>query len=1031
MNGLDGHAGFKVDSVNANPSGIWTIKYSGAAAGDNEYISVIVTDGTSSTVKYYGRIAAASSADNAVARVNLLDKVGQDDKVYVFNEQYNEGSAIDLASGATEITSIKKDYGWDEGSGTEQAPYIIANANDWISLQKYVAAGENTAGLYWRLGANIEVTDIMVGMLRHPFEGTFDGDGYTLTFTSINHPERTAPFRYIRNATICNLHVNGNITGTEIRASGLIGENSGYSLVYNCRVSVKVEGSSLVGGFCIGTGNELCINGCVFDGQISGLEQSGGFVAWGTSGLDIVNCVCAPQSGSSITGGTFYYAGDGTGTARVANSYYMEALGAEQGKKGYRVTAAKGAKIDFGLGEYNDVSGITEHATGLGYDGVFYAGGGEEVHLFLAEGKTYSASAGTLIEIPNTTNGYMLVMPDKDVEIYALNDLTGAEVKLSATVFTYNGKVQKPAIKTISGETLTPGTDYTAKWSNASSKNAGTYTVTITGRGKYIGTTKATYTIKPKGITPTVTLAKKEYTYTGKAQKPAVTVKDGNMKLVADADYTVTYASGRKNAGTYKVTVKLQGNYSGSATATFKIVPAKVSLPVAKSGLTYNGAKQTGVAAAAHYTVTGGTQTNAGTYTAKATLKDTKNYTWSDGKTTAKSIKWTIAKANIKSAAVASIKDQTFTGAALKPAPVVKMTLNGKPVTLKAGTDYKVTYKNNTVPGTATVTIIGQGNFTGNKTTTFKIVKAKATATRLSGNNRYTTSQAIADAYKEALGVKQFDAVCVADGTNYPDALAGSYLAALKKAPIISIDKNNPTAANTLGALAYIKKNLKPKGTVYLLGGSGSVPEVLEKALKSCGFTVKRVWGQNRYLSNIEILKEGKVVAGSEIIVCTGADFADALSASATGKPVLLVGGKALLAEQKEYLKAVNAGKFTIIGDQTVVLAEIENELKTFAPVTRVTGRTTYERSVAIAKKYFPGIQAHINIADGKNFPDALCGGPMAVLTGGPLLLVDEPATIMDPVLAYVKTARTFKVTIFGGPGSVSDALVNKILSVN
>ena len=55
----------------------------------------------------------------------------------------------------------------------------------------------------------------------------------------------------------------------------------------------------------------------------------------------------------------------------------------------------------------------------------------------------------------------------------------------------------------------------------------------------------------------------------------------------------------------------------------------------------------------------------------------------------------------------------------------------------------------------------------------------------------------------------------------------------------------------------------------------------------------------------------------------------------------------------------------------------------------------------------------------------------MAVLSGGPLLLVDEPAVILDPVLAYVKTARTFKVTIYGGPGSVSDALVNKILSVN
>ena len=34
--------------------------------------------------------------------------------------------------------------------------------------------------------------------------------------------------------------------------------------------------------------------------------------------------------------------------------------------------------------------------------------------------------------------------------------------------------------------------------------------------------------------------------------------------LVKDTDYTVSYASGRKNAGSYKVTVKMKGNYSGS-----------------------------------------------------------------------------------------------------------------------------------------------------------------------------------------------------------------------------------------------------------------------------------------------------------------------------------------------------------------------------------------------------------------------------------------------------------------------------------
>lgn len=71
-------------------------------------------------------------------------------------------------------------------------------------------------------------------------------------------------------------------------------------------------------------------------------------------------------------------------------------------------------------------------------------------------------------------------------------------------------------------------------------------------------------------------LAYTSYTYNGKARKPALTVKDsaGN-KLVMGDDYEVTYASGRKNPGTYSVKVVLKGNYSGSKTVSFNILPTK------------------------------------------------------------------------------------------------------------------------------------------------------------------------------------------------------------------------------------------------------------------------------------------------------------------------------------------------------------------------------------------------------------------------------------------------------------------------
>ena len=75
-----------------------------------------------------------------------------------------------------------------------------------------------------------------------------------------------------------------------------------------------------------------------------------------------------------------------------------------------------------------------------------------------------------------------------------------------------------------------------------------------------------------------VTLSKTSYTYNGKAKKPAVTVKDSKGKKIAASNYTVTYASGRKNVGTYKVTIKFKGKYSGTKTLTFKIVPRAASI---------------------------------------------------------------------------------------------------------------------------------------------------------------------------------------------------------------------------------------------------------------------------------------------------------------------------------------------------------------------------------------------------------------------------------------------------------------------
>jgi len=160
-----------------------------------------------------------------------------------------------------------------------------------------------------------------------------------------------------------------------------------------------------------------------------------------------------------------------------------------------------------------------------------------------------------------------------------------SSIKLSKTSYTYNGKVQKPSvvIKDSSGKTVS-SSYYTVKYAS-DCKNAGTYKVTVTFKGNYSGTKTLTYKINPISVSKCeIALSKTSYTYDGKSKIPGVIVLNHKGTKLTDSSYTVTYASGRKNVGKYKVTIKMKGNYSGTKTLTFKINPAKTTVKSLTAG---------------------------------------------------------------------------------------------------------------------------------------------------------------------------------------------------------------------------------------------------------------------------------------------------------------------------------------------------------------------------------------------------------------------------------------------------------------
>ena len=191
------------------------------------------------------------------------------------------------------------------------------------------------------------------------------------------------------------------------------------------------------------------------------------------------------------------------------------------------------------------------------------------------------------------------------------------------------------------------------------------------------------------------------------------------------------------NEGSSIITI----NYNGkTATCNVTVISGSIAIPTA-SNKTYTGVKQTGVAGGIGYTVIDGEKTDAGTYTAKAVLTDKTNTTWSDGTTIDKNIEWKILPYNLSQSTIENIGTQEFTGNAITPEPEVIVPIpDGDTTKLVKGRDFTYSYINNTAKGTATVTITGEGNYTGSKSTTFEIAPTLVKVTASDYNKVYDGS---------------------------------------------------------------------------------------------------------------------------------------------------------------------------------------------------------------------------------------------------------------------------------------------------
>lgn len=287
---------------------------------------------------------------------------------------------------------------------------------------------------------------------------------------------------------------------------------------------------------------------------------------------------------------------------------------------------------------------------------------------------------------------------------------------------------------------------------------------------------------------------------------------------------------------------------------------------------------------------------------------------------------------------------------------------------------------------------------------------------RLAGSDRYETAYAVAEQMKLNKGESKFKNVVVASGDNYPDALSGNYLAFTKNAPMLLT--NQYEVDNTA---EYIKNSIEPNGTVYILGQTSAVPESLEQKLQ--GINIKRIGGSDRFETNLLILKEARV-HGEELIVCSGLNFPDAVSASAANRPILLADDK-LSVSQKNYLSTIDPLKVYFIGGDKAVPKAVRDEFT--GNTVRLAGSDRFETSRLIAENLFPSHQDRVILASGLNFPDALVGGAFNQDTRVPVLLVGPDFADAYNAKKFVSENGTKSLILLGGKLSISDEIANYI----
>ncbi len=195
---------------------------------------------------------------------------------------------------------------------------------------------------------------------------------------------------------------------------------------------------------------------------------------------------------------------------------------------------------------------------------------------------------------------------------------------------------------------------------------------------------------------------------------------------------------------------------------------------------------------------------------------------------------------------------------------------------------------------------------------------------RIGGKDRYETAQLIA----ERLPNPGQQAI-VANGEDFPDALAAGPYAARRGIPVLLVTKN--------GIPEPTRQALTKISSLYVVGGPNVVSDQTAEQLRQLvGMSVQRLAGEDRYGTAVELARYFEPPMQT-VVVATGENFADALSGAALAArldaPILLVRTAAVPVSVSQLLRNVSVERYVILGGTVAVSGRVEADLKKWQPL--------------------------------------------------------------------------------------------------